>query len=164
MLPRMKKLPGVCFGLLSAFRCRAILIAALLLGPALACMAPNFVSSEDQSRFSEQSFKKAEPGMPPPAAYIALAEKSINAKYKNVFHSKDFQDPVVTRRTYRNAPKEDKDMICVAYVYRTRIGGGGSYGPNGVFMNPNEPFPVLQALIRKDRSKVYVNLIEYRME
>ena len=46
----------------------------------------------------------------PPSGYIALAGKAISSKYKEVFLSKDFLDPVVTRRLYRNAPKEDQDI------------------------------------------------------
>lgn len=143
-----------------------ILLAAagLFFAPALACMAPNFVSSEDHSRFDEYSYKKAEPGMRSPGDYIAFAERAIGSKYKDVFLTKDFHTPVVTRRFYRNAPKEDQNIICVSYVYSRPISGGGQIGPGGIFMKPNAPVPILQALIRKDGSKVYVNVIEYRME
>jgi len=126
-------------------------------------MAPGFVSSEDQSRFTEESYKQAAPGMPPPAAYISLAEKAINKKY-DVALEKDFHNPVVTRRFYRNAPKEDQDIICVSYVYKHLLGGGFRIKGNSVTTGSKEPMPVLQALIRKDRSKVYLNVIEYKVD
>ncbi len=151
------------FGIVSYSRISAILAVVIIFGWAMEGMAINFVSSEDRSRFTEDSYKKAAPGMRSPAEYAALASKAISSKY-DVFLEKEFAAPVVTRRFYRDAPKSDQDIICVSYVFRRILGGGGTTGPNGIFNNPNQPRPVLQALIRKDCSKIYVNLIEYRQE
>ena len=144
-------------------RLTAFLAVIFLQNWAVECMAINFVSSEDRSRFSEESYKKAAPGMRSPAEYAAMASRAITSKY-DVFLDKEYTAPVVTRRYYRDAPKADQDIICVSYVFRRLLGGGGTHGTNGIFSKPNQDRPVLQALIRRDGSKIYVHMITYKQE
>ncbi len=145
-------------------RWRAGLMAIFFIGWTASGWAANFTSNEDRSRFQEQSYKQAEPGMLSPAEYIALAEKAVHKRYPKVTLSKSYQDGVVTHRFYHNAPKEDQDVICVSFVYRTPLGGGFVRSQYGVVTKPKQDIPVLQALIRKDRSKIYVNWVKYRRE
>jgi hypothetical protein len=53
-------------------------------------------------------------------------------------------------------------VIAVQYVYQGIVSGGGFVGRGVIYMRKDPPIPVLQALIRKDGSKVYVNVIRYK--
>jgi hypothetical protein len=98
--------------------------------------------------------------MLPPSAYIEMAKKAIHEKSKVTFLH--FSDGIVTRRFYRNAPPADRDIICVQFVYQGSLSGGGLIGPGFVYSRADQPTPVIQALIRKDRSKIYLKTIHYK--
>lgn len=137
--------------------------ALVFLGLAAHAVAQNYVSSEDRSRFREQAYKGAEPGMLPPSAYIELAKKAVHGQSKTLtFHM--YSDGIVTRRFYRNAPAADRDMICVQFVYEGVVSGGGTIGRGFIAQRDDPPIPVIQALIRKDLSKIYLNQIGYKRE
>jgi hypothetical protein len=143
-------------------RAHILLATVILLGWATPGMAQKYASTEDRTRFQEQPYKQTEPGMLPPSDYVAFAEKAVQKRYPSVHLSKDYEDGVVTHRHYRNAPKADQDIVCVQFVYRKPLGGGGFKQSGYLHMNPDQPVPVVQALIRKDGSKVYVNWVRYK--
>lgn len=124
-------------------------------------LAQEFVASEDSSRFSEQPYKKAEPGMFPPSKYVDIAKNAIHQQ-ANQIHLRTFSDPVVTHRIYRNAPVADRDIVAVQFVYQGDVGGGGLVGRGMIYQREDQPIPVLQALIRKDGSKVYLHVVNYK--
>jgi hypothetical protein len=140
---------------------KKITIALVFLGLATHALAQEYTSTEDRSRFREQPYRTAEPGMLPPSEYIELAKKAIHAHYKDV-HFNIFSDGIVTRRFYRNAPAADREMICVTFLYQGVFSGGGLVGHGNVLMNSDPPIPAILAIIRKDRSKIYVNEIGYK--
>ena len=146
-----------------AGRAKQILAVLVFLGWVVDGVAQQFASTEDRSRFQEQPYKQAEPGMLSPSEYVALAEKAVHTRYRN-FNLNRYSDGAVTRRFYHNAPVADRDIICVQFVYRTPLGGGGRWGQGYLFMKADQPVPVLQALIRKDRTKIYVNWVRYKRE
>ncbi len=123
--------------------------------------AQAFISDEEQSRFSEKSYKTALPGMAAPAAYIALAKKSIKGADSQILF-RQFSDPVVTYRVYRNAPPADREIIAVQFVYEGSLSAGGTISRYAISMRAIPGVPVLQALIRKDCSKVYLHVIKYK--
>jgi hypothetical protein len=141
---------------------RAKKVAATLVfcGLAAHALAQDYVSNEDRSRFREQPYEAAEPGMLPPSAYIEMAKKAVHEKSKVTFLN--FSDGIVTRRFYRNAPPADRDIICVQFVYQGSLSGGGLIGRGFIATEADQPTPVIQALIRKDRSKIYLNEIHYK--
>ncbi len=161
------KMPGMkYFPVPSVARLRdlaaSFLATLVFLGWITTGAAQQYASTEDHTRFQEQPYQQAEPGLLSPAEYVAFAEKAVQKRYPKVHLNMDYADGVVTRRHYRNAPKADQDIICVQYVYRTALGGGGFQRSGYLHMNPDQPVPVLQALIRKDRSKVYVKWVRYK--
>lgn len=91
-----------------------------------------------------------------PDEYIELAKNAIHSHFKNV-HFNIFTDGVVSHRFYRNAPPADRDIICVTFLYQGKISGGGLIGGGNIITNPDPLIPGIVALIRKDRSKIYVN-------
>jgi hypothetical protein len=141
-------------------RAKKIIAAIVFVGLAAHAVAEDYVSSEDRSRFSEQPYKAAEPGMLPPSAYIEMAKKAVHEKSKVTFLN--FSDGIVTRRFYRNAPPADRDIICVQFVYQGSLSGGGLIGRGFIATEADQPTPVIQALIRKDRSKIYLKAIHYK--
>jgi hypothetical protein len=135
----------------------------VFLGLAAQVLAVDYVSSENRARFREQPYKAAEPGLLPPSAYIEMAKKAFHEKTEVTFRK--FSDGIVTRRFYPTAPPADRDIICVQFVYLGTISGGGLISPGSfIAMNADQPTPVVQALIRKDRSKIYLKLIHYKAE
>jgi hypothetical protein len=130
--------------------------ALIFVGFAAHAAAQDYVTDENRSRFTERPYNSTEPGMLSPAAYIELAKKSIKKMDKDILF-REFQDPVVFHRFYKDAPAADRDIIGVAFVYGGQISGGGEIGGGFVFMKDAKR-PVIMVLIRKDRSKVYVNL------
>jgi hypothetical protein len=142
-------------------RAKKIIAAIVFLGLAAHAVAQDYVSSEDTSRFREQPYPAAEPGMLPPSAYIEMAKKAVHEKSSKVTFL-HFSDGIVTRRFYRNAPPADRDIICVQFVYQGSLSGGGLIGPGFVYSRADQPTPVIQALIRKDRSKIYLKAIHYK--
>lgn len=144
-------------------RAKKIMAALVFLGLAAQGLAENYVSNEDRSRFREQPYRQAEPGMLPPSGYIELAKQAVHARSKNVTFNM-YSDGVVTRRFYHNAPAADRGMICVQFVYQASFSGGGTVGRGFIATRADPPIPVIQALIRKDRSKIYLNRIGYRRE
>jgi hypothetical protein len=145
-------------------RAKKVVTTLIFLGLAAQALAQEYVSSEDRSRFSEQPYKEAEPGLLPPSAYIEMAKKAFHEKSKKLTFLK-FSDGIVTRRFYRNAPPADRDIICVQFVYEEAIGGGGLIGPRGfIYTRSDRPTPVIQALIRKDLSKIYLKQIHYKAQ
>jgi hypothetical protein len=139
---------------------KKIFVIALALLPG--CLtAQDFVSDEDRSRFVERPYRAAETGMLPPSSYIQLAKDAIH-KMSDEIHFRIFSNGIVSHRFYRNAAPADRDMICVAFIYEGDLSGGGLIGNGWIFSRANYPIPVVQALIRKDRSKIYVNVIHYK--
>jgi hypothetical protein len=140
---------------------KKIMTALVFLGLVTQALAQEYTSTEDRSRFREQPYRAVEPGMLPPSEYIELAKKAIHAHYKDV-HFNIFSDGVVTHRFYHNAPAADRDMICVTFLYQGKFSGGGLVGGGNIIMNTDPPIPAILAIIRKDRSKIYVNEIGYK--
>jgi hypothetical protein len=140
---------------------KKFLPALVFLGVAAHAVAEDYVSSEDTSRFQEQPYRAAEPGMLPPSAYIEMAKKAAHQKSAKVTFLM-YSDGIVTRRFYRNAPPADRDIICVQFVYEGAVSGGGLIGRGLIYSRADRPTPVIQALIRKDLSKIYLNRIYYK--
>ena len=134
----------------------------LLLGLAAPANAQEYASSEDRSRFTETPYKKQEPGLLAPSAYVNIAKDAIRHASNKQFRLRTFSDPVVSRRIYRNAPPADRDIVAVQFVYQGDLGGGGLVGPGFIYTRKSLPVPVVQALIRKDGSKVYLNVVTYK--
>jgi len=137
----------------------AKLTALVFIGLAAHALAQEYVTDENRSRFIERPYKSTEPGMLSPAAYIDLAKKAVKKMDSEILW-RDFQDGVVFRRFYKDAPPADRDIVGVAFVYAGQISGGGTIGGLvGGFIDMKAAVrPVIIVLIRKDRSKVYVNL------
>ena len=140
---------------------KIVAIAIGLVGFANFAGAQTYVPGEDQSRFFEQPYRQAEPGMLPPAAYVEMAKKAIKDKAGGKFLFRQFSEPVVTHRVYRNAPPADRDIVAVQFVYEGTISGGGMVGPGFIYNRATGGVPVVQALIRKDGSKIYLGVIKY---
>ena len=134
---------------------KKIVIALVLLGWASHVLA-QLGSSEDASRFKEEPYEKAEPGLLPPSAYIEMAKKALHRQIKDVRLTM-YSDPAVTRRLYHDAPPKDRDIICVEFVFRDFIKGGAYH--NGGKSSPI--VPAILVLFRKDLSKIYVNVNYY---
>ena len=134
----------------------AKLTALIFMGLAAHALAQEYVTDENRSRFTERPYKSTEPGMLPPAAYIELAKKAVHKMDKDILF-REFTDGVVFRRFYRDAPAADRDIVGVAFVYAGQISGGGTIGGDFIDMKAAVR-PVIMVLIRKDRSKVYVNV------
>ena len=137
----------------------AKLTAVVFMSLAAHAFAQDYVTDENRSRFSERPYKSAEPGMLPPSAYIELAKKAVK-KMDNEILFRDYQEGVVFRRFYKDAPAADRDIVGVAFVYAGQISGGGTIGGLvGGFIDMKAAVrPVIMVLIRKDRSKIYVNV------
>lgn len=135
------------------------LAALFFLSVTANAFAQEYTTDENRSRFVERPYKSAEPGMLPPAAYIELAKKAIKKMDKDILF-RDFAEPVVFRRFYKDAPAADRDIVGVAFVYAGQISGGGEIGGlvGGFIEEKGAVRPVIMVLIRKDRSKIYVNL------
>jgi hypothetical protein len=131
----------------------------LLTLPALA--AVNNVTDEDRSRFVERMYEKTEPGLKSPAEYIEIAKKAVHSQYGAHVPLSTLSDGMVTYRTYRNAPKADRDIICVSFVYKAQMGGGGIIGTGFITSNAAPARPIVLALIRRDLSKIYVNIVHF---
>ena len=134
----------------------AKLTALIFMGLAAHALAQEYVTDENRSRFTERPYKSTEPGMLPPSAYIELAKKAVK-KMDNEILFRDYREGVVFRRFYKDAPAADRDIVGVAFVYGGQISGGGTIGGDFIEMK-GAVRPVIMVLIRKDRSKVYVNL------
>jgi hypothetical protein len=134
----------------------AKLTALVFIGLTAHAFAQQYVTDENRSRFIERPYKSTEPGMLSPAAYIDLAKKAVKKMDSEILF-RDFQEGVVFRRFYKDAPPADRDIVGVAFVYAGQISGGGTIGGDFIEMK-GAVRPVIMVLIRKDRSKVYVNL------
>jgi hypothetical protein len=132
-------------------------LALIFVGLATHALGQGGVSRQDRSRFEEHPYKTAEPGMLPPSVYIELAKQAVHRRYKDV-HFNMYSDGKVTRRFYRDAPVADRDVICVQFGYLGYPSGGGVIGRGFVFERAPQASPVIQALIRKDRSKIYLTV------
>ncbi len=139
---------------------RSLFVACLLFLSLAQTMAERY-STEDELRFRSQPYEKAEPGMAAPAAYIAQAKIALRKRYAE-FRPDAYDAPTVTRRFYRDAPAADRDIICVAFFYKELI-----KTPLSAYKRlPNPEWmvrPALLVLIRKDRSKAYVNEVYYQI-
>jgi hypothetical protein len=118
-------------------------------------------STEDESRFQSQAYDKAEPGMMAPADYIKTAKVALHKRYAQ-FDSSIYEEPFVTHRSYRDAPPADRDIMCVTFLYK-----GFMRTPVSGYKRLPDPFgmvkPALLVLLRKDRSKAYVNEVYYKI-
>jgi hypothetical protein len=134
------------------------LTALILVGLAVHAVAQEYTTDEKR-HFTERPYKTAEPGMLTPAAYIELAKKAVRKMDSEILW-RDFQEGVVFRRFYKDAPPADRDIVGVAFVYAGQISGGGTIGGLvGGFIDMKAAVrPVIMVLIRKDRSKIYVNV------
>jgi hypothetical protein len=142
-------------------------IPFLLISLFLALAAPvsaqqQFVTDEDRSRFVERFYNKAEPGLRSPAEYIEIARKAAHSQYGSSIPLSNFSDGMVTYRKYRNAPKADQEIIAVAFVYQAKYSGGGFYGSNFIYTRADPERPILLVLMRRDLSKIYVNVIHFK--
>jgi hypothetical protein len=133
-------------------------IALIFVGFAAHAVAQEYTTDETR-HFTERPYKKTEPGMLSPAAYIELAKKAVK-KYDSEVLFREWQDGVVVHRFYRDAPPEDRDIIGVAFVYAGDISGGGTVGGlvGGFIYMRDAKRPVIMVLMRKNLSKIYVNL------
>ncbi len=134
------------------------LIALIFVGFTACAVAQEYTTDETR-HFTERPYKKTEPGMLSPAAYIELAKKAVK-KYDSEVLFREWQDGVVVRRFYRDAPPEDRDIVGVAFVYAGDISGGGTVGGlvGGFIYMRDAKRPVIMVLMRKNLSKIYVNL------
>jgi hypothetical protein len=118
-------------------------------------------STEDESRFRSQPYEKAEPGMMAPADYITTAKAAVHKRYAG-FDPTTYEAPFVTHRFYRDAPAADRDIICVTFFYKELI-----KTPMSAYKRlPAPEFlvrPAILVLLRKDRSKAYVNEVYYQI-
>jgi hypothetical protein len=118
-------------------------------------------STEDESRFRSEAYDKAEPGMMAPADYIKTAKAALHKRYAQ-FDSTTYEAPIVTRRFYHDAPVTDRDIICVKFLYKELI-----KTPMSAYKRLPNPIglvrPALLVLLRKDRSKAYVNEVYYQI-
>jgi len=141
---------------------RRLALLLILLLSAARLIAATIVSDEDRSRFVERLYDKTEPGLRSPTEYVALAKKMVHAKYPDVAFV-DFDDGVVTYRTYHNAPKADHEMICVNFAYHSTSGSHGYIGGvGGLFLMGDTKKPVLLVLMRRDLSKVYIRVVHLK--
>ena len=69
-------------------------------------------TDEDRSRFVEKPYKTPLPGMATPGVYVELARKTIKNADPHFFF-REFSEPIVTYRIYRDAPPADRDIIAV---------------------------------------------------
>jgi hypothetical protein len=136
---------------------KEIILMLAFAGLATLAVTPAALANEDSSRFREQPYKKADIGMLSPSGYIALAKQAVHRQYKNV-NLNNFFDPFVTRRFYQDAPSADRDVICVRFVYAASPSGGGLIGPGFIYQRGPSSLPVIQALIRRDGSKIYLTV------
>ena len=78
------------------------------------------------------------------------------------FDPSTYEEPFVARRFYRDAPPADRDIICVKFLYK-----GFQRAPVSGYKRLPNPFgmvkPALLVLLRKDRSKAYVNEVYYQI-
>ena len=134
--------------------------ACLLLALAAEANAERY-STEDESRFRSQPYDKPEPGMMAPAVYVTTAKVALHKRYAQ-FDSSTYEEPWVTHRFYRDAPAADRDIICVTFLYK-----GFTRTPVSGYKRLPNPFgmvkPALLVLMRKDRSKAYVNEVYYQI-
>jgi hypothetical protein len=130
------------------------------------CSAPPFaagtISDEDRTRFVERLYEKAEPGLRTPDEYIALAKKMVYAKYGSRVTFVDYDDGVVTYRTYRDAPKADHEMICVNFAYHRSVSSHGRIGRGSLYSVNDVSKPVLLVLMRRDLSKTYIRVVHLK--
>lgn len=99
--------------------------------------------------------------MLPRSAYVEIAKKAIQGHSKHLYLRR-FSDPIVTHRLYRNAPAADHDMVAVQFVWEGDLSGGGLISGSMIVNREAPPVPVVQALIRKNGSKVYLNMLHYK--
>ena len=139
---------------------RFLFVACLLLVLSARANAERY-STEDESRFRSQPYDKAEPGLMAPGDYIATAKTALHKRYAQ-FDSSSYDAPFVTHRFYRDAPAADRDIICVSYFYKGLI-----KTPISAYKRLPAPQslvkPALLVLLRKDRSKAYVNEVYYQI-
>ncbi len=129
---------------------------------ATSLFAATIVSDEDRTRFVEQLYDKTKPGLRSPEEYVAIAKKMVKTKYPDVAFV-DFDDGVVTYRIYRNAPKADREMICVNFAYHSTSGSHGYIGGvGGLFLMGDTKKPVLLVMMRRDLSKVYIRVVHLK--
>jgi hypothetical protein len=141
---------------------KSALLLILCLNAASLCAA-TVVSDEDRTRFVERLYDKTEPGLRSPGEYIALAKKMVREKYPNVAFV-NFDEGVVTYRTYRNAPKAEHEMICVNFAYHSSSSGESGHigGIGGFLVGGNSRKFVLLVLMRRDLSKVYIKAVHLK--
>ena len=138
-----------------------VLCSACLLFVLLGQANAERYSTEDESRFRSEVYDKAEPGMMAPADYITTAKAALHKRYGK-FDSSIYQEPLVEHRFYRDAPAPDRDIICVTFFLKgfTRV-------PVSAYKRLPDPFgmakPAILVLLRKDRSKAYVNEVYYQI-
>jgi hypothetical protein len=138
---------------------KPIFLLSLLLG-STSLLAASVVSDEDRSRFVERLYNKAEPGLRAPQEYVALAKKVISEKYPKVALV-DFADGIVTLRTYRDAPKADREIVCVNFAARSND-SHGMMGGSYFFQMTEGGKAVLLVLMRPDLSKVYTRVVHLK--
>jgi hypothetical protein len=138
------------------------LLISLFLALTAPASAQHFVTDEDRSRFVERIYNKAEPGLRSPAEYIEIAKKAAHSQYGSDLSFASFSDGIVTYRTYRNAPSTDREIICVSFVYQGVLGGGGLIGRGFLSQRAVPDRPILLVLMRRNLSKIYVNLVHFK--
>ena len=142
---------------------KSTLLLFFLLCSASCALAYEFVSSEDRSRFDSRSYKTVEPGLLAPSAYIEMAKIALHRQLKGV-HLNLYSDPVVSRRSYHDAPPKDRDVICVQFVSQEPLNEGGYISRGLIASYGGGVMPAILVLIRRDLSKIYVNVITYRIQ
>ena len=89
---------------------------------------------------------------------VEMAKKALHRQIKDVSLS-TYSEPTVNRRFYHDAPFKDRDIISVEFVSREFLKGGAYH--NG---GKNSPIvPTILVLIRRDLSKIYVNVNYYHL-
>jgi hypothetical protein len=112
----------------------------------------------------ERLYEKPEPGWHAPGEYVAIAKKAAHSQYGSTIMFSHFSDGVVSRRTYRNAPKADRDMICVSFIYEGSLSTGGLISSGMIYTGATPARPILIVLMRRDLSKIYVNVAHFKRD
>jgi hypothetical protein len=141
-----------------------LLTLGLLLALVGSVPAENTITDEDRSRFVERLYEKPEPGLRAPSDYVAMAKKAAHSQFGDKIQFEKYAEGIVTRRTYHDAPKADRDMICVAFVYKGSMSTGGLLGPGFIYSGATPARPMLVVLMRRDLSKVYINVVHFKRD
>lgn len=138
---------------------KQLVVFLLTLFIAASVFALDYTANEDRSKFTELPCRQ-DSGMLSPGVYAAIAKKMVQNMTKDI-HFRVMSDPVVTLRYYPSNAPVDQKLICISWAYEGDRDQSGSINAGGIFTH-ELPVPVLQVLMRPDRSKAWVKVISYK--